>query len=170
MKPKKAPQVSDTVWAQGLDRLIRACGWKSEESGKQFGLHPRKLNNIRYHGVRPKKATQFMLQLRKLEAVYADDLRALESGAVEFRNGERIDWRIKGKGKFGRPEDLRALGQVVSTNEVAGLSLWAAAPSPRSTRSTFIGRGVDADRYTEDRFGRPAAESGRLGDSVEGVS
>ncbi len=109
-----------------------------------------------------------MLQLRKLEAVYAEELRALESGAIEWRNGKRIDWRVKGGGKFDRPSDLQALGEVGTAGQAPRMDAYGEPVLGVGTPA--IGGRVDSGGYSANLSGRSPSVERRSGVAVEGVS
>lgn len=109
-KKKKKLKVSEP-WGIRVDAMIRAKGWRRKDMLRHWGVEPRTIDGIRYHGRRP--STELVVLLRKLEEVYASDLVDLASGLMEFRGTRWIDWRIHAElsgDRSQRPEDLQALG------------------------------------------------------------
>jgi len=90
-----------------VDALIRACGWPEKTWKLHFGRAARSITRVRYHGARPVRIAEFVVKLRKLEALYAPELQAPAQGRVQVRGRVRCDWRPDEEAnRFRCPADL----------------------------------------------------------------
>jgi hypothetical protein len=92
-----------------VDALIRACGWPQKTWRMHFGRAAQNITRIRYHGVRPIRIAEFVVRLRKLEALYAPELQALAQGRIQVHGRVRFDFRPDEEvSRFHRPANLNA--------------------------------------------------------------